>query len=712
MYNGLVNIIPFWSTNIIQLYGLGNEYSVPLNLILTELLKISTLNFNDTIWLISVFVIFVCLSCIKFGLLTNFNFFDKNTICIYGKETETPTGKILVYCDKIEAINNYLINIKKYNNITFVNDYNIIINNVNNYYISKNIYLTITRVSNDQQSKVTYTLWSYYNNILNDFLEKILTEHKYKNKNELVLIGNETDNLLNYPLPILAINKWVSHKYNFPKLKCLKHGKVVIPNENDDKDCINNEINNDEYSYTLDNIDNFQLDEIILTIKRENNYVYYYLKSTTVCCKEWLENKIQFYNQNKDKFKNKVVLSGQECIYYTQTNYKKYYYSNYMWALNWYSIDILKHQNYECTDDNYILEPIDMFKIENDIYLSITKNSQPSNMYGNKEKNIDFNVTYTLQSNNDNIKSLLDDILDKYIKYTKNKQKDKNNIIYHFVYSGLKNNELTFQKKILSEKGTLNELFETFDKIHNEHVPIIKKDIDKLRDIEYYKTHGLKRKKGYLFHGLPGCGKTSMVVAMALYDNRHIVEIPFSLITKNDEFDKLMHLTTINGIEINNNNIIILFDEIDIGMENIGSRKNITTDPNIALIESLGKIVDGCISSEESPSKINLGTLLSKLDGIGNYNGLIMVGTTNCIDKLDPALYRELRLTPYEFRKLRKIDCKNIIENYFGKVEDELFEKLKDNVLTPVKLITMCQKYDNVSINEFFDYLIDFIEKN
>lgn len=59
--------------------------------------------------------------------------------------------------------------------------------------------------------------------------------------------------------------------------------------------------------------------------------------------------------------------------------------------------------------------------------------------------------------------------------------------------------------------------------MHNEHTQMFINDINKLKDIEYYKEHGLKRKKGYLFHGEPGCGKTSTVVAIALYDERHIV---------------------------------------------------------------------------------------------------------------------------------------------------------------------------------------------
>ena len=33
IYNGLINVVPFWSSNLIQIYGLGNEYNIVFNLI-------------------------------------------------------------------------------------------------------------------------------------------------------------------------------------------------------------------------------------------------------------------------------------------------------------------------------------------------------------------------------------------------------------------------------------------------------------------------------------------------------------------------------------------------------------------------------------------------------------------------------------------------------------------------------------------------------
>ncbi len=726
IYNGLVNIVPFWSSNLIQIYGLGNEYNVAFNLILTELLKLCTGNLTVIAWISIMVIVLIFLTLKKIGFVYEFNFWETNVVIINGKEIETPNSKSLEYCNKIQSLNKYLLEEVKIKNITYVNNTNITINNIKDYKISSNINLTITRTGNpgDQVRIVTYTLWSYKANI-EQFITEILEKYKSTTNYEMILIGNESNGMLNYPLPIEAINSWVSLNWKFPKLKCLKSATQAVDPNADSTGSTDSKEKKDEpkqsvtseYTYTLDNIVNFELDDVCLSISRDNGFVYYLLKSDKICCKQWVESKISFYNQNKAKFKNKMVLSGSEVTRYMENSNKVYCYVKLMWVINWYVIEKLGYQNYECVagdcanQHKYILEPVELFELEEDMFLTIKKISRDSAYYTNKEygKDIkDCDVTYTLNSNTKTIKNVLDTYLKAYDAHRS--QITVNKVIYHFVYSGLRGTELSFHHKVLSEENTERELFETFDKLHNEHVPVIKRDIDKLRDLEYYKSHGLKRKKGYLFHGIPGCGKTSMVVAMALYDSRHIVEVPFSLIKTHDEFTKLMNLKQINGIEINNNNIIILFDEIDIGMEKIGSRnlqeKEKPIDPTLAVVDAIGKMIESEYTYETT-NKLNLGTLLSKLDGIGNYNGLIIVGTTNCIERLDSALYRELRLTPIEFRKLRKVDCVEIIESYFGKIVDtELFDIIKDNKVTPAKLITLCQTNENLSISEFFNKVL------
>ncbi len=713
IYNGLINIVPFWSSNIIQFYGLGNEYNMAFNLILTEILKIGTINLNEIIWFMILTGVFIFLTLHKMNFTYNINMWNKNIIKICGKELYNDNTIKLQYCKRIKLLNKYLLSELRMKNITYVNDIDIIINPINNYKLKSNIYLNIERdITNNI---VTYTLWSY-NESLDDFIDILSKKYNGDNNYELVLIGNELNNNTDYPLPIPAINSYVSLNYNFPKFKCLKIEDIIETENKDDNDKTD-KINN-SYIYSLDNIENFELDEnIFLTIYRDNNSVYYCLKSNKICCKEWVENKIKFYNQNKAKYKNKLVLKCFELTNFCNTKNnpgRSLYYSKQIWAINSFVINELKYQNFSYVEDDissnkYILEPIDYLELEEDIVLSLTKIRRKSVYYTTTVINTapdDIETTYTIYSNTKCIKSFLEKLVLKYDNINRN----KNKILYHFTYTGLKNESLTFQSRILSEENTENELFETFDKLHNEHVDSIKKDIDKLNDREYYKKHGLKRKKGYLFHGVPGSGKTSMVVAMALYDSRHIIEIPFSIITKHDEFSKLMDIKSINEIPINNNNIIMLFDEIDFGMDKINNQIISSNDNNIdyglQVVNNISKLFD----DNTTENKLNLGTMLSKLDGVGNYNGLIIVATTNSIHKINPSLYRELRLTPIEFKKLRPTDIIHIINNFFNlPIDNYSLHTIQNINITPAQLISLCQKYDHLPTNQFINDILSKI---
>lgn len=59
----------------------------------------------------------------------------------------------------------------------------------------------------------------------------------------------------------------------------------------------------------------------------------------------------------------------------------------------------------------------------------------------------------------------------------------------------------------------------------------------------WYKKQGLPYHLGMLFHGIPGCGKTACIKAIANYTNRHIINVNFRYIKTMTQFRNL--LTTI-----------------------------------------------------------------------------------------------------------------------------------------------------------------------
>ncbi len=88
---------------------------------------------------------------------------------------------------------------------------------------------------------------------------------------------------------------------------------------------------------------------------------------------------------------------------------------------------------------------------------------------------------------------------------------------------------------------------------------------------------------------------------------------------------------------------------------------------------------------------------MSRLDGIGNYNGLKIIAATNCKDKLSPALYRHGRLTPVFFDYCRKDDIINMIEHYYQiKLSEEQKSKLpnKSHQISPATIRKYLEDYD------------------
>jgi SpoVK/Ycf46/Vps4 family AAA+-type ATPase len=142
-------------------------------------------------------------------------------------------------------------------------------------------------------------------------------------------------------------------------------------------------------------------------------------------------------------------------------------------------------------------------------------------------------------------------------------------------------------------------------------------------------------------------------MAMANYDQRHVLEIPLSRVKTAQQFENILNLKEINGIPICKDHLIYLFDEIDISLQSMEEKKKISTKDK-ALDKFVGNV-----------DTINLDTLLSRLDGIGSYQGMVIVATTNRKNNLPPALCRHGRLTPMLFDLLEKEKIEEMIETYY-----------------------------------------------
>lgn len=313
-------------------------------------------------------------------------------------------------------------------------------------------------------------------------------------------------------------------------------------------------------------------------------------------------------------------------------------------------------------------------------------------------------IYITLYSNTNNINNF---IISTTNKYKKNKNKNQNNNeIKIFTYvknietdtNKLLESKLIFSEKILSDNISVNN-YETFEHIFNDNVSIIKSDVDKMNDEKFIKKYGLKNKLCYLFHGNYGTGKTSFITALAHEYKRNILEIPFSRIKTNEELDRLINIDKINNTFIDKNKLIIVFDEIDRNNNIINTNDNDECDNDNdndkcdnnecdknaketnKILDAIQLTTDKKIKKQidDDTDKLNMSFILSKFDGLGNYNGLIIIATTNNINKIHPALSRDMRMSKVYFSYMKKKHIVEMIEKYFEiKLDENVVDKLPD----------------------------------
>ena len=132
---------------------------------------------------------------------------------------------------------------------------------------------------------------------------------------------------------------------------------------------------------------------------------------------------------------------------------------------------------------------------------------------------------------------------------------------------------------------------------------------------EQYIKRGLLYKRGYLFSGCPGTGKSSTVLALASMFNMQIYAINLSALESDTQL--------IMGFNEVPKHSIILLEDIDATVNNVKSRETFNS------------------SSDKS---ISLAALLNVLDGMHSKEDVIVIMTSNYPETLDAALLRKGRV--------------------------------------------------------------------
>lgn len=225
-----------------------------------------------------------------------------------------------------------------------------------------------------------------------------------------------------------------------------------------------------------------------------------------------------------------------------------------------------------------------------------------------------------------------------------------------------------------------------------------------------YMRKGIPYTLGFMFHGNPGCGKTSCIKAMANHTKRHIIELNLKNIKTCNQFITYFTSEFINNKFIPMDKRIIIIEDIDcmldvvkqrsesdLNIETMLEMNNLNTD-DINRIKLLSQIKSA--SSNNNTEKLSLSCILNTLDGVLEQDGRIIIISTNYINKLDKAFLRPGRFDmKVEFTLCSSNMVYDIMDNFYNtKIDRSII--LPDKHISPADLVELCfnNQYDYESV--------------
>lgn len=171
------------------------------------------------------------------------------------------------------------------------------------------------------------------------------------------------------------------------------------------------------------------------------------------------------------------------------------------------------------------------------------------------------------------------------------------------------------------------------DKIYLNCKDEIVEDIRAFGDTyQWYKDNYVIYKRGLMFHGLPGNGKTSLILSLAKELKRSVNFLGIASMDDNSLRKAFRNLSP---------DSILVIEDIDAAFKNRDGKKN---------------------------TKFTFSTLLNCLDGVFSKENVITIFTSNHPELLDPALIREGRIDKkFEFKNPDQDIIRKYLSDCFGR---------------------------------------------
>ncbi|RPD57296.1 P-loop containing nucleoside triphosphate hydrolase protein [Lentinus tigrinus ALCF2SS1-6] len=181
---------------------------------------------------------------------------------------------------------------------------------------------------------------------------------------------------------------------------------------------------------------------------------------------------------------------------------------------------------------------------------------------------------------------------------------------------------------------------------------------DFLSSEDWYAERGIPFRRGYLLHGVPGSGKTSLIHSLAGELGLDIYVVSLSSKGMSDNT-----LTTLMGNVPSR--CILLLEDLDAAFTRGISRDESST--GVPTSSTSTSTTSSAKNKEDSDgSTLSLSGLLNSLDGVAAAEGRLLFATTNHIERLDPALSRPGRMDVWvNFKHATKWQAEGIFKCFF-----------------------------------------------
>jgi chaperone BCS1 len=236
-------------------------------------------------------------------------------------------------------------------------------------------------------------------------------------------------------------------------------------------------------------------------------------------------------------------------------------------------------------------------------------------------------------------------------------------------------------------------------------------DLDRfLKRKDYYRRIGKAWKRGYLLHGPPGTGKSSLVAAMANYLRFNLYDLDLSEVSLNSALQRLL-------IAMPNKSILVI-EDIDCCFDaksREDSKMQASADAGNSSDDD-GPPGKADYTGAHKQQSLTLSGLLNFIDGLWSTSGeeRIIVFTTNYKDRLDPALLRPGRMDMHIYMGFCCWEAfKTLARNYHLVDDHVLFPEIQELLaaveVTPAEVSEMLLRSEDADVA--LRVLTDFLQE-